>query len=33
MPNEAEGIDKSGASYKAWKDFGYHPNGSLRKQI
>ncbi len=23
--------DKSGAPYKAWEDFGYHPNGSLRK--
>ena len=32
-PNEAGQPDKSGASYKAWEDFGYHPNRSLRKQM
>ena len=33
-PNEVRGnLDKSGAPYKAWEDFGYHLNRSLRKQM
>ncbi len=33
LAKRAEESDKSGAPYKAWEDFGYHPNGSLRKQM
>ncbi len=33
LAKRAEEPDKSGAPYKAWKDFGYHPNRSLRKQM
>ena len=33
LAQEAEEPDKSGAPYKAWEDFEYHPNGSLRKQM
>ncbi len=32
-PNKILGIDKNDASYKAWKDFEYHSNESLRKQM
>ncbi len=33
LAKRAEKPDKSGASYKAWEDFGYHSNRSLRKQM